>query len=1139
GVHAGTFDFFLVGGSHRELIVTGPAATQVVTMEGTADAGEIVVSPALASLLPRTCLGDAKGPGEILRFAPGGESPSAVWALPEVDDELLRQSVPLATREHLLAGVAEPEHRQASVAFVHFDGTDEAIEREGPEWVADELDRLVRDTQEAVDEFGVCFLASDVDADGGKLILTAGVPRATGEDEERMLLALRRIIEGERAIPVRIGVNRGSVFSGDIGPPYRRTYTVMGDTVNLAARLMAKASRGEIYASGSVLDRSSTRFETSELEPFMVKGKAKPVQAWSLGAPKRGGSRDQAVTLSLVGRDEEIETLRSAVRDAWTGTVTLVEIVGEPGIGKSRLLSQLSEEAGGCETLRATCEAYTSSTAYAVWREILRELLGLGWEDPDHLVIDNVSYEVAQHAPELMPWLPLIVLVFDASMPSTPEVDALAESNRRAKLHEVMASLLPRLLPTHTLLEIEDAHHMDEASADLLTYLAERVHDRPWLIAVTRRASSTGGDAAPEERENVVELKIEPLSEPAAVALARAATVDAPLLPHDLQVVVERSGGNPQFLLDLIAAVAAGEALPDSVESAATARIDQLSIPDRSIVRRASILGLSFHPRFLDDVLDPDAPRPDERTWARLSEFFEDDGDGYRRFRRAVVREAAYDGLPFRTRRALHEVVGERLEREVEDTDEAAGLLSLHFTRAGRFEKAWPYARAAAKKSQERFANEEAAQLYQRAIDAGRRLPDVSPIELARVQASMSEALLRAGQIRKAAAANRAARRLSKDDQLMQAHLLFERSRIEERLGRYSQSLGWATKARRLLESLDGPEAATEMAQLTTWYAMVLQAEGRSRAAIEWSERAIAHAQAIDDRKALGLAYSVLDWAKSTLGESTGGRYWRLALEIAEETGDLERQAHVLNSLGYSAFYDGQWDEAMDFYERARVLFDTIGDLVTSEAVAGNVAEILAERGRFEEAEAILRDSLRVWRASEYRYFLAACLSDLGRIAARTRRFDEALEMLDEALAMFRDVGAEEEVVDVVARTAECRVLMGDSSTALALADEAHTRMQGTEAAALAGALLDRIRGYALLQLGDAGEARLAIDRSLAEARAQGLDHEVAYALDALIRLSDVERAPPPEGATEERDAILSKLGIPLVVKIPIEAAEG
>ena len=92
----------------------------------------------------------------------------------------------------------------------------------------------------------------------GKLILTAGAPIATGDDEERMLLALRRIVDADLPIPVRIGVNRGAIFAGDIGPFYRRTYTVMGDAVNLSARLMAKAAPGHIYATADVLDRSDT-----------------------------------------------------------------------------------------------------------------------------------------------------------------------------------------------------------------------------------------------------------------------------------------------------------------------------------------------------------------------------------------------------------------------------------------------------------------------------------------------------------------------------------------------------------------------------------------------------------------------------------------------------------------------------------------------------------------------------------------------------------------------------------------------------------------------------------------------------------------------------------------------------------------
>ena len=240
----------------------------------------------------------------------------------------------------------------------------------------------------------MCFLSTDADDDGGKLILTAGAPTITGNDEERMLLALRKIADVERAIPIRIGVNRGAVFAGDIGPWYRRTYTVMGDAVNLAARLMAKATPGQIFATVEVLEASGTRFATNELEPFMVKGKAKPVQAWAVGEVLGSRTRDASVQLPLIGRDQELAELRAALVDAEAGHGWLIELVGEPGIGKSRLIEELHAEQEA-NVLLATAEAFTSSSPYIVWRALLRALLGVDWEADDETVLRHLQERIA------------------------------------------------------------------------------------------------------------------------------------------------------------------------------------------------------------------------------------------------------------------------------------------------------------------------------------------------------------------------------------------------------------------------------------------------------------------------------------------------------------------------------------------------------------------------------------------------------------------------------------------------------------------------------------------------------------------------------------------------------------------------
>src|SRR4030095_8148147 len=138
--------------------------------------------------------------------------------------------------------------------------------------------------------------------------------------EEHMLFALRKIVESRFSLPIRIGVHRGSVFAGDIGPAYRRTYTVMGGAVHLAARVMAKAERGQIYATGDVLERSNTLFDTTQLEPFVVKGKSEPVQAWSVGRAQ--GSRTRQVSLQrlpLTGRNTELGVIRKAFTSARAG----------------------------------------------------------------------------------------------------------------------------------------------------------------------------------------------------------------------------------------------------------------------------------------------------------------------------------------------------------------------------------------------------------------------------------------------------------------------------------------------------------------------------------------------------------------------------------------------------------------------------------------------------------------------------------------------------------------------------------------------------------------------------------------------------------------------------------------------------
>src|SRR6185295_15473299 len=180
----------------------------------------------------------------------------------------------------------------------------------------------------------------------------------------------RAIVDTPSPLSVRVGVNSGHIFCGVFGPPYRRTYSVKGDAVNLAARVMGKAPPGGVVATDRVLERSTLVFEATPMEPFLVKGKADPIHAAVVG-DATGARRGEARVLPLVGRDRELAVMTEALDRARERRGAFVELIGEPGLGKSRLIQELRSRADDAVVLAAACEEYGASTPYAPFRTVL------------------------------------------------------------------------------------------------------------------------------------------------------------------------------------------------------------------------------------------------------------------------------------------------------------------------------------------------------------------------------------------------------------------------------------------------------------------------------------------------------------------------------------------------------------------------------------------------------------------------------------------------------------------------------------------------------------------------------------------------------------------------------------------------
>jgi len=1119
GIHSGMFDFFLVGGSHRELIVSGPAATRTVEMEGAARAGQVLLSPGTASAIPAANRGRPSGPGVLLRGAMEVESSPRRHVESSPDE--LAQFVPIGLCQLLLSGEVEPEHRPATVAFLQHHGLDDVIERDGAEVAAERLDSLIRVVQEAVDARSITFLATDIATNGGKIILTAGVPSTTGNDEEEMLLALRRVISGGPALPISVGVTWGRVFAGEVGTPYRRTYTVMGDTVNLAARLMARAPAGEMYASAEVISGSRTTFDLSTLEPFMVKGKKHPINAVSVGDPQGSKSRRAGGGLALIGRDQELALLTAAWERARAGNGQMVELAADAGMGKSRLVEEFLATTQPDRVISTECRLYQSATPYFPFRELLAEVWGLTDLNPD--ASEKALFELVDTlAPELGPWLSLIGLALGLEIADSVEVSQLEDQFRPVRAMTAIGALLEVTMKDPVVFVVDDTHWMDEPSRDLLASLVSGLDRYPWMFVLTR---SLGADGflAPES-PSVTRVELHPLGLDDARNLIFSATEEAPLPPQQVEQLARQADGNPLFLIELLQALRHSgslEEIPQSVEAMIAARIDTLPLSDRNLLRRLSVLGNGFELEQVSAVLgmDGEIPQDQTRSLQRLSDFLTVDKSGRVDFQHSLIRDVAYDGLPYKTRERLHAQVGDATFAACRGRpEEFAEILSLHYFYAKRWSRTWRFSRMAGDRAREIYANHEAAAFYERALVSARHLDWVTQTDRAEVLTVLASVLYEAGSFDGAITSLREAARLIDDDPVARADLRLSLARCYQKIGALSQALRETALGLKQVEGSALPEARRATARLRAFRTGVLSDQFRPRMALKVGLLAVEEAEASGEMDALARAYTKIDEAYQILGLRHEAVHEERALEIFEELGDLSGILLLAINLGVQAYADGRWNEAITMYSKAQEVSRRSGNIVAEGAAAANLGEVLISRGQLEDAETVLQEARRVLRGQKVIAFALFAETQLARLMMERGENQRAADALKQVIDEANRIGQPFFAVDAAVHLADALTRSGDPERALEVIDVA--KDLAGEDAALYEVPLERLRAGALIAIGRSDEAIGHVEPALASAREQRLVYE-----EALLLCLKAETGLDNGDAFEEATRLLEDLG--------------
>ncbi len=1139
GIGTGTFHFFMAGSVHRELLIAGPAMTETLVMEGIADAGEIGLTPSLAAMLDPAIVGGPKLTTILLAGPPDVER-SRSPEVGDVSDLDIPGCIPVAARAHVLLRKSEAEHRTITAAFIDLMDTDQLLADVGPDALAIGLDERLRSIEEAALRYEVPFYETDVGKSSVKALLTAGAPSSTGHDEERMLRTLREVMDEPGLVTMRVGVNTGKVFTGDFGPPYRRAYRVFGDAINTAARVMSKAEAGQILSTEIVLDRSRTIFEATPIEPFAAKGKAALVHA-SLVGPVLGLKEAKRDDVGLIGREAELELLLGVVERARGGRGGIIEIAGEPGLGKSRLVEELVTRSSDFRILRSRCEEYEASTPYFAFRAVIRNVLGVDADLDADACIARLFEHVASIDASLAPWTPLLGILLGLDIPATPETAALGQRFLRDRLAEVALQFLYlSLVGGPTIFVIEDVQFLDEASRDLLQRLSLAAYDVRQVLLVTRQGSGTVFEAATDvdggrTQTPITTLELGPLPLDATIGIVEALTEDAPLHAHEVEAIARRSGGNTLFLFELLETVRATgttEALPDSIEAVIAGEIDRLAPTDRTILRYAAVLGASFDPDLLEAAVRADVELDDE-LWARLGDLIEEEASGDRRFRNTLIRDAAYEGLPYRRRRILHERVGETIEvRAANNLDEEVGTLAIHYFEAQRWDKAWDFCRRAADRAGNIYANVEALGSLKAALVAGSHVRSVSRAELAGVHEQLGDTYSALGELGKADLSYGAARRLVAPDILGDARLAVKQVRLAAAMGHYRGALVRTTRTLGSLRRHRSREVAGQRARLLIWRGWVVSSQDRPSEAIEWYQQGAAEARRARDDEALAQAYLGLDTAYFESGELDRATYGPLALAIYERLGDIGHQALMLNNMGAIAHDMSNWDKARQLYDRAEQLFEQIGDRSYGTLVKFNLAEILGDQGRLEEAATLLREVIRNWRASGADADVAEARRELARVLARQGDVGSALDLLDDAEATQIRHGQPGEVRLTELRRAEVLLAGGRPAEAIALADELEGRIDSTEGGGLLTTAIPRVRGWAMLQQGDASAATQEFRSAVDSAMSKRDDFQTVLALDGLLAAT-VDDTEDRTKLETQRQALIETLGIVRTPSIP------
>jgi class 3 adenylate cyclase/predicted ATPase len=969
------------------------------------------------------------------------------------------------------------ERRQVTVLFADLSGYTAVAERMDPEAVKALVDRALMRLGQEVERYG-----GTVDKYiGDNVMAIFGAPVAHEDDAERAVRAglgmQEAMDEVNEALPagvhfdLRVGVNTGEVLAGAVG----EAYTVIGDTVNVAARLQSAARPGSVTVGERTMRASAGAVRYEELKPLELKGKSEPVPAWeavALIATHALGRPAPARESPLVGRAEELATLEAAYeRVQREGTPHLVTLVGEAGVGKSRLLREFERRlaerpdapafhTGRClpygtgivfwalgEVIRDGCEIVDTDSADEAWAKLLRHTKSL-FEHEQEMSEEGMRKTALLGR--------LVGLDVPAELvPHEEDPERMRQAFFSALRHgmEAWARKGPLVFA------FEDIHWADDGMLDAIEHLVQWVRAPLTIVCLARdelleRRRGWGGG-----RRFGTQLLLEPLSAEDTESLVGA------LLPEGngaVDVVVERSGGNPLFAEEMARRIAEEgnvpvAELPDTVQGVLAARLDSLDPFERRLVQQASVVGRVFW----EGSLAPLARSEGRDLETALLSLQEKDilapaeegrlaGERELAFKHVLIRDVAYGMLPKAVRSRKHYEVGTFIEERAGDrTDEVVPLLAEHYGRAAALgreggvppedlepmqQRAMTFLEQAGDAATLLYSNREAASHYRHAREI---CPRDGRAHVARINEKLGDVSLRLGRVDEAIAVWLECLEFHRGEEDLErvADLHRKIGAGLSHKGDRKAAIEHYQKGINLLK--DGPPRL-ELVRLYEEAAWLYLHTGDNMLAIYASEKALRLAERLGETRAASRAHGIFGRVFGRIGNTEKAREnLEQAVELARGS-DRAETVLALSALGrHLEVSEADVAGAREAYEEALELAERMGVLPSQVELHAALAQLAVYGADWEQVERSTEASAELAEREGLVGKLALPYALRGLLRWREGEIGEATVLFHRAHELAEQVGWSELAFQALFGLATALRDSGDLSGAIAALDRA------------------------------------------------------------------------------------------------------